>query len=180
MARPMGAAQTFGQAARHGDGGGETLRVHVLDTGRIQHIDAGAGQQPRILRVVGGIAGEVLARTELGRIDEQAGHHAPAAAPGGTHQRQVAVMDRPHGGHQRHGFAGAAPLGDPALQLGRGGEHGEGPVGEYTRFDHRHSRGCAGCRDVLYYRRYCRYDFALATAKQCSGPGKSRARTSRE
>ena len=66
---------------------------------------------------------------ELGRVDEDAGDHAPGFHAGLFHQPQVAVMQGAHGGHEGYRLACGAPAGHDATEVCRAGGVGQGQSG---------------------------------------------------
>ena len=80
-------------------------RVDVLHL-RLPHQVHAIGRELRAVTRGGPrIAGVVLARAELQRIDEDAHHHSVGHAACQAHERQVSFVQRPHGGHERQAFA---------------------------------------------------------------------------
>ena len=73
--------------------------------GRVEQVAAGAGQQGGVAGLVAGIGLEILGRRELGRVDEEAGHHPVGLRLAQAHQRQVSVVQGAHGRHERHALA---------------------------------------------------------------------------
>ena len=94
------AVEHLGQVAADLDRGREALRVDLLDGGRVDEVDAGLGGQPQVALLVARIAVEVLAGTELGRVDEEAHHDHVALGAGGAQQREVALVQIAHRRHQ--------------------------------------------------------------------------------
>ena len=67
------------------------------------------------------VAGEVLAGTELGGVDENADGDVAAGCARGTDERSVAGMERTHGGHESDRVAGeASKRPGPLTQFGGG------------------------------------------------------------
>ncbi len=128
MAGPNRAAQPVGQGAGR-YGGGESVRVHLFRTRRIEQVDAGLGDKRCVGRLVARIGVEILVGPELGGIDEQADHHPVGRRAGRRHQRAMALVQRPHGRHQGDALAGGAPSGDLGAQLGHRAHHRDGAVG---------------------------------------------------
>ena len=114
-----------GSAGEGGDAGGEAFGVHVLWRGREHQRAADAGQQPRILRLLAWIAGQILGRGELGRIDEVGDHHSIGALNGFAHQGQMAVMQGAHGRNQAHRQALSLPVAYRGAQFRDGADDEE-------------------------------------------------------
>ena len=104
----------FGGTFRH-DAGGEARRIHRLDRRRPDQVDAGFRQSRRVGIECARIAREVLVRGELRGIDEDRDHHAPRAPARQPDQRQVALMQRAHGRHERDVLARVAPARERAV-----------------------------------------------------------------
>ena len=68
--------------------------------------------------------GQILVRGELGRIDEDAGHHAVGAFPGLAHEGQVAFMQRSHGRNEADGEPLALPAAYGFTQVGARADDG--------------------------------------------------------
>jgi hypothetical protein len=88
------------------DGGPEPEGVHLLDGRREQDVDAEVGGQVGVGPLVPRVALEVLAVTELGRVDEQRHHDEVAFLQRRPHQAEVALVEGTHRGDE----ADAAPL----------------------------------------------------------------------
>src|SRR5207249_4153778 len=57
----------------------------------------------RVALLVAWVGGEVLVRTELGRIDEEAGDDDVVLGAGRSEEREVALVEAAHGRHQADG-----------------------------------------------------------------------------
>ena len=113
MARPEGAAQPFAQLA-DGDRGRKALGIDRLSGGanrRSPPAEAISSASPRLVARIGGV---ILARRELFRVDEQARDHPVRCRRRFPDQRQMAVVDGAHGGHQPDREPVGVPAGDPA------------------------------------------------------------------
>ena len=75
---------------------------------------AGRLRRRRVACLVARVAGQVLRRPELRRIDEQADDRDVVARRAGRHQRQVAGVERAHGRHQPDRAAGGPPAANAA------------------------------------------------------------------
>jgi hypothetical protein len=100
--------QALGGSGRN-DAGGEALGIHQGAVRRPHEVAADRGELGKVAGFVARIAFEVLVRGELSGVDEDRHHGAPAARLRQPHQLQVALMQRPHGGHQGNALAGPAP-----------------------------------------------------------------------
>ncbi len=96
---------------------------------RPDQIGAEGAQLLDILGLVARIAGEVLVRTELGRVDEDADHDTLAGVESALDQRQMPAVQGAHGRHQSDPIAGRAPGGDPGAQIGGRPQDRQGGVG---------------------------------------------------
>ena len=56
------------------------------------------------------IAIEVLTRSELGRVDEDAGDHGTTQGAGEADQCEMAFVERAHGGDEHSTFGGGKPV----------------------------------------------------------------------
>ena len=84
----------------HGDRGEDLVGVHLVVLGAEEEVDIGRlGLRPVAIGVPG-IGGQVLARSELQRVDEDRGHHEVGVGPGRGHQRQVPLVEVAHRRHQ--------------------------------------------------------------------------------
>ncbi len=124
MSRPRRAFK-LGRDARHGDGRREAVRIDDLDRGGIEQVAAHRREQLRIARLVPGIGREILARRELGRIDEEAGDHTAGGLFRPAHQRQVALVQGAHGGDQADPLALDAPAAHAGPELRNGAHDGQ-------------------------------------------------------
>ena len=84
-------------------------RVHLLDARNEHEADACAFQHLKVACFVTGVLREVLVRAELRRVDEDRGVDALALGLRGVHQREVALVQVPHRGHQPNRAASVAP-----------------------------------------------------------------------
>ena len=112
--RPL---QQIGET-RHLDEGlaRQPLRIHDLRGRGEHHIDTGRFQRSAILLQSARVVGEILGLVELHRVDEDADHHLLGVAVRLLHQRQVALMQIAHGGHECDGTPFTAPLADLLTQ----------------------------------------------------------------
>ncbi len=124
MARPGGALQ-LGRDAGNGDGGGEALGIDDLDWRGVEQVAADRGEQLRIPGLVPGIGGEVLPGSKLGGVHEHAGDDPGRRFLGPTNERQMALVQGAHGGHEPDALARGAPAAHPCAQFGHGANHGK-------------------------------------------------------
>ena len=110
------AAEILGEA-RQAHFGGEARRVHFLAARGIEEMGGGCRELLPVGRLVAGVAREILARPKLDGIEENRDHHARGVALGDVGQREMARMQRAHGGHERDGFARFAPCGNAGSQV---------------------------------------------------------------
>src|SRR5262249_39638120 len=75
-----------------------------------KNVDVFFFEKRAVAREVARIGSEVLARRELRRVDEKRGDYAVAELFRRAHEREMAVVQRAHRGHERDALAGA-PLG---------------------------------------------------------------------
>ncbi len=87
-----------GAGTSHADGGGIAIRIDLTRGGR-EHQVRLTGELFKIGVQGARIGVEVLIRRELGRIDEDADHDQVRMLFGFPHQREMAPMERPQGGH---------------------------------------------------------------------------------
>ncbi len=106
----------LGRAAE-ADGGGKARRVHLGDIGGENQVGAGRLEPGDIAFLVARIVRQVLVRCELARVDEDGDDHPFGVADGLIDQAQMAVVQRPHGGHDRRAQALRPPLADVLAQL---------------------------------------------------------------
>ena len=120
MTRTQRPLQQIGET-RHLDEGlaGQPLRIHDLRGRGEHHIDPGRFQRSAILLQSARVVGKILGLVELHRVDEDADHHLLGVAVRLFHQRQVALMQIAHGGHECDGTPFTAPLRDLLTQSGR-------------------------------------------------------------
>ncbi len=121
MAGAVGAFQNLGHA-RDADVGGKAVRVNLVGCGHIQRVDAIGGQfcgvrvfGPRVLVQITGVV-------ELFRVHENRNDNPVGAFPGGFDQRQVARVQRAHGGHDGNAFAFENPAAPQGAQIGLGAD----------------------------------------------------------
>jgi hypothetical protein len=72
------------------------LRVHLVEGGGEQDVDAGLLGEPRVALLVARVAVEVLGGPELRRVHEQARDNDVVLFAGGGEQRQVPGVERTH------------------------------------------------------------------------------------
>ena len=77
-----------------------TRGVDLLDARREQDVGAGRRGQLGVALLAARVALEVGALVELRRVDEQRHHHPVALRAGVTDQREVALVQGAHRGHQ--------------------------------------------------------------------------------
>jgi len=95
--------------------------------------DAAAGRQAPVPRQVARIAVEVLSRTELQRVDEDAHHHDVGHPSGGVHQPKVALMQEAHRGDESDAQSGRALVRPPRPDSRPGGELAGGGVAVHSK-----------------------------------------------
>ena len=93
-------------------------RVHRLDGGHEQRIDAAGGGERAIARQIPGIARQILVGPELKRIHEDAHDHRVGPPPGLVHQREVSLVQIAHGGNEADPAAGGALTPGPRPEVG--------------------------------------------------------------
>ena len=93
----------------------EALGIDLLDRRREQDVDALALGQPGVVLFVARVRVEVFGRAELCRVDEQRHDDGCALLACGAHQRQMALVEPAHRGHQADG---ARRDGERTAQLG--------------------------------------------------------------
>ena len=96
---PGFSAQPLGDL-RDVDGGDRSFRVHLLGSGGEQDIGTDLAAQDRVLFEVPGVGFEILAGSELGRVDEDAHHQGVVVLAGFPHQAEVTFVEVAHGGHE--------------------------------------------------------------------------------
>ncbi len=95
------------------------IRIEFAQRRREYEVRRPAGCKPGTIRVqVSGIAVEIFVRGKLRRIDENADDDPFRAVSCVCHQREMARMERPHGGNKGDPLAGAPPGGQPRPQFG--------------------------------------------------------------
>ena len=107
------AVEHVGQAARDLDRGGEALRVDLVGLRGVDEVDALGLGELGVAGLVARIAVEVLARAELGRVDEQA-HDDDVAA------RDAASRSSDRWPSWREPIVGTRPIVPPSRRAGRG------------------------------------------------------------
>ena len=127
--RPGLGAEPAGRPLDHHPGG-VVGRVHGTDIRQVDEIDAELLEPRQISRLVPRVAFEILARSELGRIDENRHHQAPGDLPPVAHQRQMPLVQGTHGRHQGDLRPAATPAADDPAQCRRLPHdlHGSDPV----------------------------------------------------
>jgi hypothetical protein len=124
VARPVRAAEVLGDRRRLDE---ELLgdRIELALVRREHHVDA----ERLELREVGSdrarVAVEILGRTELQAVHEDAHHHASAFGPGDTDQVQMSLVQIAHGRDERDAAFG----GQVRTQRTHGGDHFHGRGG---------------------------------------------------
>ncbi len=97
----------------------ERLRARRIDLAHVggeEHVRPGAGEQRAVALEVTGIAGEVVGAIELRRVHEDRRDDAIGVTAGELDQRQVPLVQRAHGRHERDAQAvAAAHLAAPRL-----------------------------------------------------------------
>jgi len=123
MTGARGTLQNIGQTG-HADAHRrlDPERVHRLDPGQEQQIATGPGQALGIGLGGARVAGKVLVRAELGRVDEHTGHHPVGVAAGQFDERMVTRVQVAHGRHQRDALAALTPAGEMGAQFGHPGD----------------------------------------------------------
>src|SRR5439155_975927 len=81
----------------------EPGRVELLGRGCKEDVDACCLCEFRVALLVAWVGGEVLVRTELGRIDEEAGDDDVVLSAGRAEEREVALVEAAHCRHQADG-----------------------------------------------------------------------------
>jgi hypothetical protein len=76
--------------------GREALRIYLVDGGGVDQVDAGRGGGALVVLAVARVTVEILAGSELGRVDEQAHDDDVALVPGGLEQRDVSGVEEAH------------------------------------------------------------------------------------
>ena len=102
------AVENLGEAAANLDLSGEVLGIDGFDRRRVDELDAGLSGEAQVALLVARVAVEILARPELGRVDEEAHDDQVALGAGGAQQREVALMEEAHRRHQANRAALAA------------------------------------------------------------------------
>ena len=138
-----GRALEFGGQRTRLHRGAQTVGIHRRGRRGEHDLDTFVAQQRQVVIEGPRVGVEIFAGTELQRVDEDRHHdHRAGHSFGGTHQRQVPVVQRAHGRHQHHPPAGvpqrAADIGD----IARGRVQVEFAGSEGGRF----CRGLRACR----------------------------------
>ena len=74
-------------------------------------------QLGRVGNLVPWIDGEILVGAELGGVDEQGGASPRGKFPRAVYQRQVPLVEGPHGRYQADGIAGLTPSADTGAEV---------------------------------------------------------------
>ena len=93
--------------------GREPRRIDLLDSGRVDEVDALASRQVEVAFLVARVALEVLAGSELRGVDEQAHDDQVALGAGSPQQREVALVKEAHRRHQPRGRSRIAQVSEP-------------------------------------------------------------------
>ncbi len=111
-------------------------RVEFVDRRQPADIDPCAATGPQIGLPVTRIALEIHWIVELRRIHEDRNHHAVGSTTRLFDQREMAGMQRTHGGHQGNSATGRSLGVGPGLELGSRGDdpHGSFAVGSSTGY----------------------------------------------
>ena len=129
----LGPRRALEAAARavHRDGRGEPGRVDLVGAGGEEERDAALARQGEVALLVAGIARQVLAGRELGRVDEERHHDGVAVARGEVDEGEVTLVERPHRGDECDASPVGAQGGDGAAQIDDRAHdvHGEPPSG---------------------------------------------------
>jgi hypothetical protein len=105
------------------------------------------GQRGEVVVPGAGIAVEVLAGPELGRVDEHRHHDRRRALAGGPDERAVPLVQGAHRRHQRNGAGEVGtPLPEVRDRLGDGGSRGHRDSAASAEADSRSSSGAPSCR----------------------------------
>ncbi len=104
--------------------------VHLVHRRHEEEIHAARLGLRRVAGNVARIAIEVLPRSELERIDEDAHHHALGASARLVDEPKVSFVKKAHGGHERHAIAGLPARRDRLTERG-------------DPLDRAHPRSCA-------------------------------------
>src|SRR5690606_41808206 len=102
-------------------------RVHLLDGRDEEQVHALGGGDPRVALEVARVGVEVLALTELQRVDEHRHDDEVVVLPGGPHERRVALVQVAHRGDEPDRATRGPVLGQPVAQLADRG-HGQRSV----------------------------------------------------
>ena len=101
MAGPGQSAQVVGHVF-DGDVGLIMGRIHLCVRRREDHVHAHPFGHGTVPLEIPGILFEILAGTELGRVDVDAHDQAVAPSPAFPHEIEVTLVEIPHGGNERH------------------------------------------------------------------------------
>src|SRR5690606_29742266 len=118
---PGAAAQSQLQLL-HLDPGLKAGRIELLGRGGEDERDADGLALRHVALLVARVARQILVRTELGRVDEDARRADVGAAQPLAHEREVAFVEVAHGGNQGERLSLSLQLGDPGAYLGGGSE----------------------------------------------------------
>ncbi len=94
----------------------DAVRIHVHDRWQEQHVAAGRFEARRIRIGCARIAREVLIRTELGRVDEDAGDDDIGVRARLCDQRMMARVQIAHRRHQADAPLAAEQIADQGVQ----------------------------------------------------------------
>ena len=112
MRRAEAVLQPDGGRAEQQHAGRESGGIHLLDRGEEHRVGAGRDELGAIVVEGARVLLEILMRRELRRVDEDRDDHPLRMALALCDQRDMALVQRAHGRHQRHLLAGGMPAGD--------------------------------------------------------------------
>ena len=145
VTRAVRAAQAGGELGQVDHGGGGT-RVNLPGGGSKEQGRAFPLEEGAVALEVARVAREVLARPELGGVDEDAGPHLVGELPPTSHQGQVAFVESAHGWHERNALPGSREL----LAAGpHGGDRGDDAASQLPPGRIRAPPRARGCRVAL-------------------------------
>jgi hypothetical protein len=101
------------------DPGRVSLGVHHRDVRHPDELRSGRGELVEVARLVARVAGEVLGRRELARVDEDRDQHPVGALKRPADQREVPLVQGSHGRDEPDLEPGPLPYADPGPQLGQ-------------------------------------------------------------
>jgi hypothetical protein len=104
VARAGDAVEAVGDFGNFDEGGGAG-GIHLVDGRREEDIDLFGAKQVAVGVEGARVFGEVLGGAELLRVDEDGRHHDVAGGARGMDQREMAFVERAHGGHESDGAA---------------------------------------------------------------------------